>query len=1068
VNKPLPMGYAYQFAIILMKALLVLSLSNSLFFMKQNSFSYFRLLLLLVACLASAPVWAQTTTISGRVTERDGSTLPGATVLERGTTNGVSTNADGAFSLNVQPNATLVISSVGYTSQTIAVGSQKVLNIALATSTMQLSEAVVVGYGTQTKSDLTGSVATVGAKEINNTPVTSFEQAIQGKAAGVFIESGSGKLGQAVKVRVRGTSSVSGDTQPLYVIDGIPITSEDQSGTLTTGPSNPIADLNPNDIESISILKDASSSAIYGSRGSNGVILITTKHGKSGPTKFTLGYQTGVSEPTHKKSYLNSADYVMLEREAAANENKRDTTFDYVAYTEARLRRFAGGNDSYKTAAVNTDWQNEVFQRAPFSQYDLGANGGDEKTRFYIAGNYTNQKGILINNKFEKMNARINVDHTASKRLTIGVNLNLARTKNTRLDNDNSFGTPLQIVALSPITPVYDPRTGLLSGALDPATGQPNNNFPLYYNPLLSVENASFVTTVFRTVGNVYGQFKIVDGLSFRSEAGGDMLNQNENSYQGRLTARNTDFTSNGNGYNGYVQNMRYTLNNFFTYQKHFGEQHSIEAVVGTSFEERHINSNSVTGQQFPSDAFKYITSAGLINSGSSGSTGSTLLSYFARANYAFASKYLLTLSGRIDGSSKFGVNNRYGFFPAASVGWVVTDEAFLRDQKVLSLLKPRISYGKTGNQGFGDFISRSLYSGGAYAGGPTIHANQTLGNPDLKWESTTQADAGLEFGFLDNRITGEVDVYQKKTTGLVLSVNTPGVTGFTNQFRNVGSLENKGVEFTLTTRNAVGAFNWTTTFNAATNQNKITNLDKQILNGGFVNRAVEGQPIGVFYTVEYAGVDRANGDALYWKNTTNDDGSSGIIDHTKGTTSDYNQANRVVVGNPNPRWTGGVTNTLAYKGLELNFTFQGVFGNKVFNGGGSYQSANASNGFDNQTTDQLARWQKPGDITNVPQARLFEANGTANSTRYLSNGDYVRLKTATLSYTLPANVVSKAMLDRVRLFVTGVNLLTFTKYQGWDPEVNADYQASNIGQGNDFYSAPQARTYTVGVNVGF
>ncbi len=1038
--------------------------------MKIKFFTHCKFLLLLVGWLLAAPAWAQTQAISGRVTGSDGGPLPGATVLEQGTTNGASTNADGAFSFSVKPNATLIISSVGYTTQTIPVSGRATFNVTLAASATELAEAVVVGYGTQTRTDLTGSVATVSAKEITNTPVTTFEQAIQGKAAGVFIENSSGKLGQAVKIRVRGTTSVSGNTQPLYVIDDIPITSDDQSGT--SAPTNPIADLNPNDIESISILKDASSTAIYGSRGSNGVILITTKHGKSGPTRFNIGYQTGLSEPTHKKSFLNATDYVTLMREAAANENPRDTTFDYVAFTESRLKRYSAGTD-YTTGAVNHDWQNDAFQRAPFSQYDLNASGGDAKTRFFIAGNYTNQKGILVNNKFEKMSARINVDHTASERLTIGINLNLARTVNHRLDNDDSFGTPLQLVALSPITPLIDPRTQLLSGSLDLTTGLPNTNFPVYYNPLLSVDNASFVTTVYRTVGNVYGQLKIVKGLSFRSEIGIDLLNQNENSYSGRLTARNTDFTSNGNGTNAYVQNNRFTTNNFFTYQAHFNELHSVEAVVGTSFEERRINSNSVSGQQFPSDAFKYITSAGLINAGSSGSTGSSLVSYFSRINYSFDSKYLLTLTGRIDGSSRFGKNNPYAFFPAASVGWIVTDEAFLKDQKVLSLLKPRISYGKSGNEGFGDFISRSLYSGGSYAGGPTQRPTITaagdviLGNPDLKWESTAQADAGIEFGLLDNRISGEVDVYQKKTTGLVLNVQTASAIGYTNQYRNVGKLENKGIEFALTTRNAVGDFTWTTTFNASTNQNKITSLDKQIISGGYVNRAVEGQPIGVFYTVEYAGVDPANGDALYWKNTLNGDGTT-VIDHTSGTTSDYNAANRVVVGNPNPRWTGGVTNTLTYKGIELNFTFQGVFGNKVFDGGGQYQSDNGSNGFDNQTTDQLNRWQKTGDITDVPQARLFEGNGAGNSTRYLSNGSYVRLKTATLGYTLPTSIVSKALLDRVRVYFTGVNLLTFTHYKGWDPEVNADYQASNIGQGNDFYSAPQARTYTLGINIGF
>jgi hypothetical protein len=363
------------------------------------------------------------------------------------------------------------------------------------------------------------------------------------------------------------------------------------------------------------------------------------------------------------------------------------------------------------------------------------------------------------------------------------------------------------------------------------------------------------------------------------------------------------------------------------------------------------------------------------------------------------------------------------------------------------------------------------LYRANAYAGVPGQRPFQ-LANPDLKWETTTQADAGLEFGFLDNRFSGEIDVYQKKTEGLVLSVNQPGTTGFTSQFRNVGDLENRGLEFALTTRNLISAFTWTTSFNTSFNKNKITNLDGQVIEGGFLNRAVEGQPIGVFFGREYAGVDPANGNALYYLNTVNADGS-----RSRNTTDVYEDAERVIIGNPNPKWTGGVTNTFAFKGIDLSVLFQGVFGNDVYDGSGKFQMANGSNGYDNQTSDQLRRWRNPGDITDVPQARLFGGNGTEESSRYLYDGSYVRLKSVSLGYTLPTSLLEKVHLQTARVYVSGVNLLTFTDYPGWDPEVNADYLASfdptnpssgNISQGNDFYSAPQAKTYTVGINIGF
>ena len=1035
--------------------------------MKHKIFTHLRFLLLFAACLYSASAWAQTRAISGRVLGSDGGAVPGATVLERGTTNGTSSGADGAFNLSVQPDAVLIISSVGYTAQSITVGSQSSINVTLAVSATQLTEAIVVGYGSQTKQDVTGSVSTLTTKDIANAPVQTFEQAIQGKAAGVVIESGSGKLGQAIKVRVRGTASVSGDTQPLYVVDNIPIVTDNLSST--GAPTNPIADINPNDIESITILKDAAASAIYGSRASNGVVLITTKRGKSGATRFNLGYQTGTSQATRRREFLNAKEYVELFTEALKNAGRTD------ASNAARFKGYAAGVDVNANYTVDTDWQDQVFRKGSFSQYDLNTSGGTDKTKYYLSGQYSTQEGILVGNKLQRIATRLNVDHKANDKLTLGINIGLSRTRNDRLPNDNAFSTPLQAVALAPITPVIDPRTGLTSGALDLATGNPNNNFPFYYNPLLGVQNnaATYTTFVYRTLGNVFAQYEIIPGLSFRSELGLDILNQDEDQYLARVTSRNSGPT-NGFAFSAHTTSGRFITNNFLSYRKVLSELHSVEATLGTSYEERKQNLTTVEGSQFASDAYRKLGSAAVYSAGNSELSRSSLLSYFGRLNYSFASKYLLGLSARIDGSSRFGPNQQYGFFPAASLGWVVTEESFLKDQKVLSFLKPRISIGRTGNQGFIDFPWQGLYSGNSgYVGIPGQRPLQ-VANRDLKWESTTQADAGVEFGFFDNRISAEVDVYQKRTTDLALNATVPATSGFTAQFKNVGTLENKGVELSLTTRNFVGDFSWTTTVNAARNANKLTFLQGQPILGNFVSRAQEGFPIGTFFAPEYAGVDPANGDALYYINRANGDGTgTGTSDRSLGTTNDINEAQLVPVGDPNPRWTGGLTNTFGYKGFDLTATFIGVFGNKIFDGGAQFYSVAFNNGPDNQTRDQLNRWRKPGDITDVPKADYLSSNGAGQSSRFIKDGSYGRLRTLTLGYNLPSDFVKKGYLQSVRVFAQALNLVTFTGYKGWDPEVNTDYLATsttqgNINQGIDFYTAPQPRTITFGVNVGF
>jgi TonB-linked SusC/RagA family outer membrane protein len=815
-------------------------------------------------------------------------------------------------------------------------------------------------------------------------------------------------------------------------------------------------------VESIEILKDASAAAIYGSRASNGVVLITTKRGKSGRTNFNVGFFTGFSNPTRKREWLNSQEYIEFFSEARANSVALGIVGTTQTALNNRFVRYAAGDSAILVDPnrTNTDWEEVAYQRGAVRQFDLSASGGTDKTRFYASGSYTDQEGILIRNSFQRLSARVNLDHQATDRLSLGINFNLARTLNGRLSNDNAFSNPMQAVALPPITPVIDPRTGELSG-----------NYTLYYNPLLNRDFSSNTTTGLRTIGNMYGSYNLIPGLSFRTEWGLDLLLQNEEQYYGRETARNSNAAS-GLAVNNWVQITNYTTNNFFQYSKSFADRHNLDAVLGMSYQDSKRDESRLEGQQLPSNAYKQIVAAADITLGRSTETQYSFLSYFTRFNYKFNNRYLLSVSGRVDGSSRFGRNNRYGFFPAASAGWIISEEAFLKNSNILSLLKVRASYGLTGNAALptnarlnGDFGALGLFSGDAgYAGTPGQRPSQ-IENPNLRWEQTAQTDIGIEFGLLGDRISGELDYYVKNTKDLLLEVNVPGTSGFVSQYRNVGRLRNRGYEIVLNSQNLVGAFKWSTNFNIARNRNRITNLQGQVIEGGIINRAVEGYAIGVFFAPEYAGVDPANGDALYYLNTVNTDGS---VD--RGTTNDYNDAQRVVIGDPNPDYVGGITNNFSFKGIDLSVLFQGVFGNDIYNGGGQYQSGNGSNGYDNQSRDQLNRWRNPGDITDVPQARLNGGNGTGESSRYLSDGSFVRLKTVTLGYALPRTLVNRIRMQQVRVYASAQNLLTFTKYEGWDPEVNADYLASssNIALGTDFYSAPQARTITFGISLGF
>ncbi|MEO8764063.1 MAG: TonB-dependent receptor [Ginsengibacter sp.] len=1026
----------------------------------------------LLSCLffLISPVLAQSQVVSGMITDaKDHSPVSGATVKVKGGKVAVVSQSDGSFSIPSNGAKKLTVSFVGYADQEVNVGASPI-SVVLRQTTQSLNEVIVIGYGTNTKRNITGSISKIAAKEINSTPATSFESAIQGRAAGVQVQQQNGKLGQGINIRIRGSASVSAGNEPLYVVDGVPVITTDLSSN--GAPTDPLADLNMNDIESIDILKDASAAAIYGSRASNGVVLITTKKGKSGTSKIDLGYYTGLQKPTGKRKFLNTPQYLDMMFAAGVGAAKKDfadgyystlqeALDDYQSTIEGRMTRYSADNEDWKTGKINTDWQEEAFQHAPISQYDLSFSGGTDKTKYYASGQYLDQAGILVKNAYKRYNGRLNLEQRVKDWISIGVNMSFARSENNRLSNDDQFSSPLQIVALSPITPVIDPRTGLVSGALDTVTGAPNARYPLYYNPLLSAENAYYHTIVNRTIGNVYGNLNIAKGLTFRTEFGMDQLNQTEEAYRGKLTVRDLG-VPNGYGYFLTSQVLNINTNNYFNYATSFNDIHDMDLTGGMSFEKTTVAGSDATAQDFPSDAYKKLSSAATKIEATSTSTENTLLSYFLRANYRFKDKYLVSLNGRIDGSSRFGADHRYGFFPAASVGWILTKESFLENVKWLDFLKVKASYGLTGNQSIPDFAARGLYAGDGAYGGVAGQRPSQLANPDLKWESTRAADLGVEASIFKNRISIEVDIYKRLTSDLLLDREVPGTSGFSTKFENIGKLNNKGIEITINTVNISSKnLRWTTNLNFSSNKNKVTDLGGQIL-GVYQSKAMEGQPLGIFFAREFAGADPETGDGLYYKNTLKGDGS-----RDRTTTNDYNEATDVLIGNPNPKFIYGFSNTLTYKGVDLDILLQGVSGNQIYNGGGQYMSTGGSNGYDNQTLDQLNYWKKPGDVTNVPEPRLNYPNGTDPSSRYVSNGSYLRVKSVSLGYSLPTSLIKVAKLDRVRIYVRAQNLFTITKYKGWDPEVSEDDYTDNINQGVDFYSAPQIKTIVFGFNIG-
>jgi TonB-linked SusC/RagA family outer membrane protein len=1007
----------------------------------------------LLCLLFFAGAYAQRT-VTGKVTDAAGDPLIGASVAVKNTRNGTVTDVNGQFSVLVTDNnAILSVAYTGYAAQEVAVGNNTALKIVMLEDQRLIDEVVVIGYGKQIRSTLTGNIAKIGNEQVKGMPVVSLEQAMQGQAAGVSVESVNGKLGSAARVRVRGVGSINAGTEPLFVVDGIPLAKDARN---TFGAAlNPLADINFNDIESIEVLKDASAKAIYGSRGSNGVVLITTKSGKAGKSHIELDFQTGFSQPTHKREFLNAKQYVELFTEAAKNSDDIDGyAYDdpdsWSAFVESRFYRYSGRNDDWKTGVDKTNWQDEAFQKGSLRNTTLTMSGGSERMRYFVSANSGFTNGILKSNNLDKDGARVNLDFDALENLKVGVNLAVSRTKTRQVSDDNAFSTPMQLVALSPLTPTRDPEGVLYDRPIT-----------TYYNGLIDMEDASRKVFTNRTLVNVFGDYRFTSHLALRVEAAANQYNVRD---EARFGAR----TDTGNDSNGYGQSVfagatDYNTNAVLRYNRTF-DRHDLGLDFGTEYFQSENNRTSVQGEQFPSDALKTLSSAAVITGGTSAEDKYSFLSYFGRARYNFDRKYLFNASARVDGSSRFGADKRYAFFPAVSAGWVASEEEFLKGNSTLSFLKVRASWGQSGNADIGNFRALGLYAPGSYSGSSNFSPEQ-IANPELTWEKSTELDFGIDWGLFDNRINGEIDYYIKNTNDLLQQVPVPSTTGFRTQWKNIGELLNKGWEFTLNSNNLTGDFKWTTSLNLALNHNEVVALadGQTIIDDGGTrqpNVVKVGEPIGVFYGAEYAGVDPQNGDALYYINEEGGDPNA--------TSNDFSDANYVVLGSPLPKLIGGIGNTFSWEGLTLDIRFQGQQGNKIHRSGDIFMSCNAC-WFDNQTADQLARWQKPGDITDVPQARLGYSNGDiGRSSRYVSDGAYLRLKNITLAYDLPAKWFARTGVHSLRLYATGTNVLTFTKYDGWDPEVTADYIANNVTYGIDFYSAPQPKSFVGGIRIGF
>lgn len=983
------------------------------------------LLSMLFCFVLSLHAMGQSRTITGKVTSKeDGSELIGVSVILKGTTTGVTTGVSGSFQLNVpEQGGTLLFRYIGFEPLEIEIGNKSVIEAALATDAKQLKEVVVTGYGEQDRKTLTSAQTSVSSKDIENIPTASSEQLLQGRAAGVQVTSNSGTPGGGIFVRVRGTSSINGSSDPLYVVDGVPIQSNDISGiAVGGGTTSPIADINPADIESMEILKDASATAIYGARAANGVVLITTKRGGNRKAKVSFGSYVGVQNApiTPHELVVDGPTYERLLNEAAANNGQQP--------------KFANPEN-----ALNTNWSDPIFRTGIIQNYDLSVSGGTDKVHYLVSANHFDQEGILKTSNFRRNNGRVNLDFYPVDKLKVGTSVLFSRNSRQRLRNDDNIsGVVPGAYAIPTNLPFYRPDNSY-------------TKFSIFENPLAAVNETDISMITNRFLGSIYGEYEFTPGLRFRSTFSLDYSGVQEDVYDNTLL-------NNGAGRNGFGQSVvtkddNWIQENVLSYQFSRGA-HAFNVLVGTTLQESSFDRTIATGEQFPSNEFRKIISAAVQRS-SSEATSWGIASIFSRINYDYQNKYIATVNVRRDASSRFGADNRWGTFPSVALGWVLTEETFMQEAlPFVNNLKVRGSYGITGNQsGITNFQSLGLWEGAAYADLPGISPVQ-LANPDLKWETTNQTNIGVDMGFFKDRFSVTADYYIKKTTDLLLAVPLPRTSGFNTMVQNYGELENKGFELGINALLVTKSdFSWNANFNIASNKNKITKLAAPFnVYNRDIFRYEEGYPLYSFYFHEQVGVNKETGDIMF-----SDVSGDGKFDPN---------VDRKIVGDANPDFFGGFTNNVNFKSFDLSFFFQYSYGNEQLNWNRFFGEHGGTRDF-NFMRSQLDRWQQPGDDTMVPRMTAANYAGNLRPSRFLEDGSYLRLKNISLGYTLPSSVISKVGLSSARVYVSGQNVLTFTEYTGADPELTGT--ASNrLTQGIEFYSLPQPRIFMGGFNISF
>ncbi|MEX2592986.1 MAG: TonB-dependent receptor [Anditalea sp.] len=975
-------------------------------------------------------VMAQSRTVTGTVTSADEPEgIPGVNVRVQGTTGGAITDLDGTYSVEVPEGSdVLVFSYVGFLAQEIVIGNRTVVDVVLEPDVRTLGEVVVVGYGTQSERFSVQSISSLDNADFDRMPILSAQEALQGQAAGVQLTGTSGVGGSQQNIRIRGVASITAGGSPLFVVDGVPLndgSSGDYSNDLGAIPLNPLMELNPSEIQSISVLKDASAVAIYGSRGANGVVLIETKKGVAGASRINADYYQGVQNPTTVRPYMSLQQY---------NQYQSDQT----------------GTPIGDFPQEGFDWPEAVIQQGTVSNLNLSASGGSESTTYFLSGTYFKQSTYALGNDLDRLNGRLNMTHKFSERARIGANMGLSNTFNDRINSDNSTYAPLTSAFLHvPYTLPFDEEG--------------NYTRPGFIPNILAIEDlATNNYTTRRTTGNVYVELDLLPDLTFRSDFGMDQIQTEE-------AIREPDIVSaTGYGYKRIIQDLKWLTTNTLNYERYIGNDHFIGALLGYSYEASDYFSMTVEGSGFVSDALPNLASAATPTTTSSTGTNWKLESYFSRLNYRYKDKFLFEGSVRSDGSSRFGSDNRYGTFWAVSGGWILSEEQFLLNSSWIDFFKLNGSYGTSGNDRIDNFASLGLYSAGTlgdYAGSPGIYPGQPA-NPSLGWEESAQLDITLNTSMFDNRLDVEVSYWDKLTTGLLLDVPIPYSTGFASLTQNAGEMRNKGIDLMIKSVNVrTGDFEWNTTLNVGFLNNEVISLPgasedsegRPFVAGSSSQRAIVGHPVNTFYLVRYNGINPETGEAE-WLNTEGEP------------TSSYSSNDRVIVGSAIPDLTGGLNNTLIWKGFDLSVLFTFVKGNHIMYDDLRFMYNPLNVGSFNLEPRLLDYWTENNRNSFAPKLNgATQSTFAQRSTQQLRKGDHIRLRNLSLTYNLPQNLLEGTKIVRsARVYAMAQNWLTFSSLEnGLEPEVN-DGGNNNQRQGESFFTPAQAKSFTVGVSLGF